>query len=202
MFKKSRSSPVASFSNYKCIIVMPLSPPNKYTTLSPNTNAGSFDHWSLPVLGTLASCNSSETCQTWLPIRPMSCLFVKLVFWWASVNTTPSLQYWLRLLSFRNHRHLPHNFRWLNSSLILYYHCHQECYDEELGKKKKRIACDVYLMFCVECSWRGWAGPSAGGEGGASEAGTSSAVAAHPGCSPRQRPREVRLIRWCRWCVV
>lgn len=154
--------------------------------------AGSFDHWSLPALGTVAGCNYSETeCQTLLQIRPMSCLFVKHVLWWASVNTTPSLQYRLRLLSSRNmppssqlsliRQHtlslLPLSSRMLN-------------WQEEL--EKTMIACDVYLMFSVECSSWGWAGPSAGREDGASEAGTSSAVGAHTGCSLWQGLREVR----------
>lgn len=54
------------------------------------------------------------------------------------------------------------------------------------------IAADVYLLSCVESSWRGRAGPPAGGEDGASQAGANSPVAAQPGRSDRQRLGEVR----------
>lgn len=185
---------------------MPSTLPNKYTTLSPNINTGSFDHWSLPVLEALAGCNYSETCQMLLQIGSMSCLSAKLLFWWASVNTTPLLKYWLRLLSFRNMPPSP-QLSLIGSTLILCYCCHRECYLLLMrGDREKITAWDIYLMFSPECSSRGRGGPSASREDRASEAGTSSAVAAHPGCSLWQGLREVRrfisVIRWRKWCVV
>lgn len=129
---------------------MLLTAPNKYTTLSPNINTESFDHWSFPVLETLASCNYSGTCQMLLQIRPMSCLFVKLVLWWASVNRAHSLQYWLRLLSIRNIPPSP------QLSLIKQHthYLHQQSYFAE--KRKINICvlrlCDVFLQF-LTLSW-------------------------------------------------
>lgn len=185
---------------------MPLTHPNKYTTLSPNINTESFDHWSLPALETLAGCNYSKTGQTLLQIRPMAVYLLSMYF--GEHLLTQLLHCSIDYTSCHLETfHFHHNFCWLGRTLILCYHCHQECFlnDKRSWRGEKKItASDVYLLLSVER--RGWAGPSAGRKDGASEAGTSSAVAAHPGCSLWQGLRGVRcsmwVIRWHKWCVV
>lgn len=77
--------------------------------------------------------------------------------------------------------HLHPNFQCLGSTIFFFcYHCHQECFLTHKRSWRKKIGSNICLMFHVVCSLQGWAGPSAGWEDGANEAGRSSAVAAHP----------------------
>lgn len=125
--KKSRSSSVASFSNFECIIVMPLTHPNKYTALSQDINRESFDHWSLPVL--LAGCNYSETGQMLLQIRPKTVYLLSVYFGEHLLTQLPhcSIDYTsCHLETF----HLHHNFSWLGSTRMFL------SWQEELEEKK------------------------------------------------------------------
>lgn len=140
---------------------MPLTHPNKYTTLSPNINTESFDHWSLPALETLAGCNYSKTGQTLLQIRPVAVCLLSILLWWAFVNTTPSLQYWLHLLSFRNIplspqllliRQNTHSLLPLSSRMLLKW-------QEELeGGKQNNGQWRLFVVFCrVQLARLSWA---------------------------------------------